>query len=218
MPACDICTTPMEWGQGYGLNTTQVTTSEAFWEYILTSPWSFSHQKDPQGKGLGNLTTKMGSQNTPWLVCDSCGEFLDFDRQIHRKYNKQGAKPPGTGAADLSEVALAAAYAWSKLYDSWPLSIQIRESPPEPSDIGTCDFCRRHTFSDEELAVMTEPAVQTYEKLGGLKRRGPASLNIKRNSFWIACSVCVQRAHRIIGEDSLPDDMNIQLLDKKKKW
>ena len=199
MPVCDICEKPMEWGEGYGLNTTQVTTSEGYWKYLLSSLWSDVHENDPLGEYLGNFVQKQCSDISPWLVCDSCGTFLEIDQQSARKYNKQGAKPPGLGPANLSDAGLAAAYAWSALYDSWPEAISIRESKPEPGDMSSCDFCRRSLYLDEALSLLKEPVVQAYEKLGGFKRRGPASQNIKGNNFWIACPLCMQRAHRIIG-------------------
>ena len=116
MPVCDICGKSMAWGHGYGLSTTQVTTSEDYWKYVLGRKWKVIHEQDPQGKSLSNFIERQGSNNTPWLVCDSCGQLMEFDLQAARKYNKQGAIPPGSGPANLSRVALAAAYAWSEFF------------------------------------------------------------------------------------------------------
>jgi hypothetical protein len=124
--------------------------------------------------------------------------MFQFDREVARQFNGQGTNPPGNGPANAGEAAIAAAYAWSKTYDAWPNSIQLRESEP-PGDGLVCDFCRRRVYPDEELALLKQSGLEMYESKGGLRRRGGPSKQMVGESFWVACLVCTRRAHRIMG-------------------
>jgi hypothetical protein len=194
-----MCSRAMQWGQGAGLTTTQVTTTEAYLRFILTHQWAMAHQKDATGGVLANLIEIQASQDTTWLICDSCAHVLGYDPGLYRQYNRQGSRPPGTGPADESKVALAAMFAWSDLYDDWPTGIRIRADPP-PSASMVCDFCRRRMYPDEQMAMMKRVAVESLEEAGALRRRGSPinKLDGKPMALWVACPLCFARANEKI--------------------
>ena len=197
-PVCDVCSKDMQWGEGYGLTTRQVATTEAYWEYLFTHQWSMVHQQDAQGDRLAGLVIHQAAQPSAWLICDSCAVLFQFDRGVARQFNRAGVEPPDNGPANAGDVALAAAYAWSTRYDTWPNGIKLRESEPPP-DGSVCDFCRRRVYPDEVLGLMKQPVLEVCEAEGGLRRRGGPSKQIAEMSFWLACSLCTSRASRIMG-------------------
>lgn len=126
MPVCDICNTSIEWEEGYILTTRQVATSESYWESALKGPWSYMQAMDPTGDSLAMLAQRQAAQSDGWLVCEGCSSKFSFDRAAAKSLAKQQlTKPPGSGPADVSQVAKAAANAWKKLYGSWPSSITV---------------------------------------------------------------------------------------------
>jgi hypothetical protein len=203
MPVCDVCGCGMNWGQGYGLTTSQVATSEAYWEFVLTHQWSDHHNEDPHGDALSNLAVNQARMDTAWLVCDRCAELFEFDHNIACKFNREGAVPPGNGPTDAWEVGLAAAYVWSKIYHAWPSSIRLRQEPP-PASGSVCDFCRRRVYGDEKIGLLKEAAVEVLERVGQLKRRGDPSKLLAGESFWVCCSLCASRANRLDSRARIP--------------
>lgn len=195
---CDVCSTKLDWKRGYGLTTTQVTTRESYWEFLFTHQGAGLRQQDPRGDNLAATALKMADQRDTWLVCESCSSLFVFDRDIARQFAIEGRLPPGLGPASANLVALAAAYAWSKVFDSWPSSIKVREAAP-PTDTQPCDFCRRYVYPDEQICLINEGALEVYEGKGGLKRRGDHSVNINGKSFWLACSLCAERSYKLTG-------------------
>jgi hypothetical protein len=185
----------MEWGQGAGLTTTQVATVEAYWKFLLTHQWAIAHETDPTGGILGALIERQASQDSTWLICDSCAQILGIDPKQYRIYNHQGSKPPGIGPAEEEKVALVAMFAWTQLYESWPTGVQLRDTPPPPTGM-VCDFCRRQMYPDEHMALIKPDAVEAFEKSGALRRRGrPGNLTAgMRMDVWVACPFCIARA------------------------
>jgi hypothetical protein len=203
IPVCDMCNQNMQWGQGAGLTTTQVTTTEAYWEFMFTHQWAVAHQTDAAGGLLAGLVENQAAQDNTWLICDPCARVLGFDPEQYRKYSHKGSKPPGVGPAAEGKVALAAMFAWSELYDSWPTSIQIRATPP-PSTGKVCDFCRRRMYPDEQMALMKPEAVEAFEKVGALRRRGSPSnvMEGTKLTLRVACPLCIARANQKIKTSS----------------
>jgi hypothetical protein len=195
---CDVCSAKLAWSRGYGLTTTQVVTSEAYWEYLLTHQGAVLHTQDPNGVDLGAEVVKAADQSDVWLLCQSCARLFNFDREAGTRFATDGIAPPGIGPANRSATALAAAFAWSKTFDSWPSSIKLREEPA-PTDTAPCDFCRRTVYSDERLCLLNEGGLEAIERMGGLKRRSGPSMNIAGRLFWMACEACSARSHRITG-------------------
>jgi hypothetical protein len=197
-PVCDVCSRNMQWGEGYGLTTTQVTTTEAYWDYLFAHQLSNLYKLGPDGDLLAAVVAGQAGQSSVWLVCESCANLFHFDPKLAREYNHEGPTPPGTGPAVAGDVALAAGYAWSKNYDAWPCSILVRESEP-PIDGEVCDFCRRRLYPKEGFALFKQKALEAYESKNALRRRAGPSRKFADEPVWMACSLCIRRADRIIG-------------------
>ncbi len=139
MPVCDICSKNINWSDGYVLSTSQVATSEAYWEFAFTHQWSYTHSMDPDGDTVAMLTQQQAGQSSGWLICESCSKLFSFDRQIAREHAKRrSSNPPGSGPASVQKVALAAANVWNKLYGKWPSSVKkpkaSEEKKPAPKE------------------------------------------------------------------------------------
>jgi hypothetical protein len=188
----------MHWGEGYGLTTTQVTTTEAYWDYLFTHQLSNLYKLGPDGGLLAAVVAGQAGQSSVWLVCESCANLFQFDRGLAHEYNREGPNPPGSGPAVVGDAALAAGYAWSKMYDAWPRSILVRECEP-PTDGAICDFCRRRLYPKEQFALFKQSALEAYESKNALRRRAGPSSQFADEPAWMACSLCIARAHRIMG-------------------
>jgi hypothetical protein len=118
-PECDVCSNILEdFKDGYVLTTTQVTTSETYWEFAFTHQWSPADRLYPEGKGLLSLVMQQAGHETGWLVCEDCIQLFNVDRKVAKDYAKRAWRhrkdpnwPPGGGPADPVLVALAAAKA-----------------------------------------------------------------------------------------------------------
>jgi len=128
MPICDVCNKELS-PVFYVLTTTQVMTSEAYWQLVFT----IIKEIDPEGKSLMNYIKKLASSSTGWAICEDCIRLFNVDRNVASEYaNKAKSsksfkdyRPPGGGPADLPTVASTAAKAWKKLYGKWPKSIVV---------------------------------------------------------------------------------------------
>lgn len=104
-PVCDVCSKPMDYSDGYALTTTQVTTNEKYWEFILTH---HDLQETENLIGLAMYVKQQAMHTTGWLVCESCGKLFDFDKKQAKEYAKRQLDPPGSGPADESDATFAA--------------------------------------------------------------------------------------------------------------
>ena len=190
---CDVCTTRVEPGVGYLLTTTQVTTADAYWDIALSGPTFRQH--DPKGERLADFVSRMAGYSDPWLLCEKCIENFEVDREVARHHRAQNTTPEGCGRAEAWEAALAAGRSWSRMFDAWPESIRIRNEAP-PADGTMCDFCRRRTYADEKVAIMSEAMLSKFEDMKTLKRRGHHSRTNNETGApaWLACSLCTQQA------------------------
>lgn len=115
MPVCDVCNKTMEFEDGYALTTTEVTTNENYWTFMLDNH-SFGDDQI-----LLMYVQKQAMQRTGWLVCESCSQMFSFSNKTKRaKCAKQQKNPPGSGPADVNYVAAAAAKAWKLKNGAFP--------------------------------------------------------------------------------------------------
>lgn len=129
MPVCDICDQQTEWSDGYVLNTSQVVTTLEYWKFALQNNWAQIHQFDPNGDTLGMYIKQLAVQQTGWLVCESCSKMFHFKKGVAKTLAiNQNSNPPGSGPANLQDVAVAATTAWHELYGTMPNSVQKNNS------------------------------------------------------------------------------------------
>lgn len=125
-PICDMCSQPLDLTLAYFTATDQIVTKPAYWEFVFSGQWAYVHRLDPYGDSIGKLAEKQASQSGTWALCSSCIHHLPIDTGRARAYAVAGSHPiPGTGPADTSLTAAAAAAAWKKLYGTFPSSIQF---------------------------------------------------------------------------------------------
>ena len=198
LAVCDVCSTKLEWSQGFGLTTTQIVTRESYWEYLFMHQGYVLHEQDPKGDEMGRYVAGQANHMDVWLICESCSTMFEFDREVARQFTCTGKIPPGVGPANVGLASYAAGYAWSKVFDKWPSSLRFRNEA-HPNDTLPCDFCRRWVHSDEKICLLDEGALEVYESEKGLVRRGGPSFHAAGKPSWVACPVCIRRAHRIMG-------------------
>jgi|GEM_PF-4656033 len=206
-PVCDICDRKMKLGRGYILTTKQMLSIEAYWKHLLSHQGAIYHEEDPDGYILAAVLKKMAASPTNWLICNACSVLFELDGLDVHKFDQTGKSLPPGGPANHQDFAVIAAYAWSSLYDAWPAGVQLHPNPP-PLDSSVCDFCRRRLYPEEEIQLLEESVLKTYEGRGILKRRGGHSKEIEGNLFWIACPWCIERANRIMGQKATHNKTN----------
>lgn len=113
MTVCDVCSQSLNFSEGYALTTRQVTTDEAYWSYML------DHQR-LDDELLAMFIQQQAMQTSGWLICESCSRMFTFNRSIAKDYAHRQANPPGSGAVNPQDVALAAARAWKQKHGSFP--------------------------------------------------------------------------------------------------
>lgn len=124
---CDVCNKEMNLEDGYVLTTTEVTTCEAYWLFVLTQPL-FKNAiallgSDRESEAIAMLARHYASQKKGWLICEGCIQLFNVDRKVAKGYTKKAISsgdpanycPRGTGPANLKAVLPAAAEAWTTL-------------------------------------------------------------------------------------------------------
>ena len=165
--SCDNCQIATSPEKSYLLTTSQVVSSEAFWERMLKDFPSIQ-QKDPAGDNWATYVGKVAESRTPWQICENCiSLFEDVNKDAAKKYSLKNTRPPGSGPSDLRASGLAAAYAWAKLYQCWPKSMFVGRAPITHDETKgvVCDFCSRIvTDSEEGFAIISPKIIQEFER------------------------------------------------------
>lgn len=194
---CDNCNSLSVPEETYLLTTAQVVSSEAFWEQVLTQSPEI-HARDPHGDNWSEYVRRMADSPTPWQICQQCiSLFEGVDRGAARQYSIACKRPPGTGPASLETAGLAAAYAWTKVYHSWPRSTFVGEGTIT-HDRGkgvTCDFCCRIITNPKEgIAIITSKMLDDFEKTARITHVPSLPQgNRHGEAHYLACSVCFKR-------------------------
>lgn len=129
---CDICMKAIPKGSGYALTTTQVTSTPAYWKYAFTHQWSYVGESTkflgvtikPE-EAIEGIVRQLCSSRTPWLVCDSCIELFEVDREscatLAKRYTAE--MPRGwkqkTGPGDNIAAFFAAKKAYQSVFKKW---------------------------------------------------------------------------------------------------
>ena len=214
---CDVCDKEMNFEDGYILTTTQVTTSEAYWEFAFTHQWSYIHSFDPEGNTIAMLVRQQGGQRTGWLLCESCIRLFNVDRNAAKEYTRSALNladpgkyiPPGGGPANIQAVALAAAKAWKKLYGKPPQSIKIlgEELPaqkkavvPEGGRPAESLVSAMFVFNSDEISDEVSSTYGAYAQGEILKA---LSRGLKPLGGWGACPPLMLCCHGDLFEKSV---------------
>ncbi len=129
---CDICLEPVPKGMGYALTTTQVVTEPGYWEYAFNHQWAYmgnwgksqsiAGETIKTAEVLEQIVDQMSRNNTPWLVCDSCIEIFNVDKDLALAQAKRftAEMPDGweqiTGSADYEQTLAVAQKAYSSVF------------------------------------------------------------------------------------------------------
>jgi len=149
---CDVCSGVMSSEKGYLLTTTQVATSEAYWEFSFRRHPQF-FTAESKGEDLALYVRRIADSSTDWRICENCIALFDVDVEVTARNYIEGNSPPGAGPVERQAISMAAAYAWVKLYRHWPCSIQVGRSPITYDETAgpQCDFCSRIITNKEEV-------------------------------------------------------------------
>lgn len=114
MTVCDICSRGVNPSDCYALTTRQVATNYKYWLYMLETNTTFDDEL------LAMAVQQQAIQQSGWLVCESCSDMFDFDKNLARDYARRMVDPPGSGPVDVQEAAVAAAAAWKAKHGNLP--------------------------------------------------------------------------------------------------
>lgn len=152
MSVCDICNMPTQWADGFVLTTTEVTTAKNYWLMLFNNPAFSGTVHSPGGEGwLQIMVDHAGNQTQGWMICANCAAKLDFDRESAKNYAlAHNANPPGSGPANGTKVAYAAASAWEQVTGYWPQTVYYRQSTrPKPSETSYVSSSNNTTTKSE---------------------------------------------------------------------
>lgn len=123
---CGICKSRMEFDEGSILTSSQIVTSNSFWDKLMVEPETLSYTKahfesqDATATKMRQMIfNKYSEKDKPWVVCDSCVEMFDVDDEVknHAKMwweSDKTFRPPSCGKA--SEQMDASDYKTVKTY------------------------------------------------------------------------------------------------------
>lgn len=111
---CDICSRGVNPSDCYALTTREVTTNYKYWLYMLETNTTFDDEL------LAMAVQQQAMQQSGWLVCESCSDMFDFDKNLARDYARRMVDPPGSGPVDVQDAAVAAAAAWKAKHGNLP--------------------------------------------------------------------------------------------------
>ena len=109
---CGICKSRMEYEEGSVLTSSQIVTSNAFWDKLMVEPETLSYTKahfESQDatatKMRGMIFNKYSEKDQAWIVCDSCVEMFDVEKEKVREHARiwwetdKTFRPPSCGKA-----------------------------------------------------------------------------------------------------------------------
>ncbi len=107
MAQCDVCSMPADFNNSYALTTIEVVGNKNYWSYMIDA-----HSFDEEL--LMMYVQQQAMQRTGWLICNNCSRKFTFNQESAKRYASTQTDPPGSGPADLNQVAAAAALAWKE--------------------------------------------------------------------------------------------------------
>jgi|GEM_PF-4876556 len=122
MAICDVCSKPMNRGDGYVLTTRQVVSSVEYW-VKASNTWK---TMAPAQLDFEMILKRQCFQSTGWTVCDVCtGDFPDADQTNAGRYAKEfwdggggTYSPPGGGSVAPHEAREYAQTSWKRVTGS----------------------------------------------------------------------------------------------------
>lgn len=159
-----------------------------------------AQQGSPRNYGYQDAESRiyMVVSVTPWIVCETCSSLVSADREAARRHGSSDTAPPGCGPAEQMPAAMAAAYAWSLIFNEWPVSVQVNQNPVthDPKKGTRCDFCRRILYGDEKFGIFHK---EMYEKLVAdgarfIRTPSPCIADKDGNPMWVACMNCLNHS------------------------
>ncbi|MDN5214374.1 hypothetical protein QQ020_20005 [Fulvivirgaceae bacterium BMA12] len=109
---CSICKSRMEYEEGSILTSSQIITSNAFWDKLMVEPETLSYTKahfesqDAMAtKMRGMIFNKYSEKDQAWIVCDSCIGMFNVEKKQVREHARKWwetnktFRPPSCGKA-----------------------------------------------------------------------------------------------------------------------
>jgi hypothetical protein len=192
---CDICNAELDLSDGYYLPTRSVIASESFWRHRFAfvkkfyEPFGFD-ERQLLNMFAGSVSDTAGSA-TPWLVCESCGEFFIFDLGKARACAISGTEPERNGPVEPGECVMFAAPAWEHVYGRWPANVE------QPDITDSCDLCAKKMYA-RELAGSISTAQMDHLRATGVIAEPTLSPLRPGSGTWVICAICLARhAYRL---------------------
>ena len=109
---CSICKSRMEYEEGNILTSSQIVTSNSFWDKLMVEPDTLSYTKahfessDATATRMRHMIfNKYSEKDQAWIVCDSCVEMFDVEKEEVREHARKwwetdkAFRPPACGKA-----------------------------------------------------------------------------------------------------------------------
>lgn len=197
---CDICDVSLNRRDGYYLPTRKIVVSEAFWRHNyeelkkLAQPLGFDERR--QLSMFGASLVKSASQETAWLVCETCSEGFIFDRREARSCAVRDAIPDNNGPVDPSACVMFAAPEWEYVFGSWPATAR------QPNMVGSCDLCAKKLYAGGVAGSLGRAAMEQL-RANGVIESAPLSPPAPDTDTWRICQICLARL--LVKRDRLND-------------
>jgi hypothetical protein len=135
MAVCDICNRSVEHESCYVLTTSDVVTSESYWEFAFTHQWSYVLAMDPTI--ILGLVKQQAAFETGWLLCEECCKCYQFDKNIARQRALLSKSNPDKkyGGANEILVTTVAMQAYLKLKKPTSSNSNVQDIRTQESNV-----------------------------------------------------------------------------------
>lgn len=109
---CNICKSGMEYEEGNILTSSQIVTSNSFWDKLMVEPETISYTKahfessDAMATKMRHMIfNKYSEKDQAWIVCDYCVEMFDVEKEQVKEHARKWwetdktFRPPACGKA-----------------------------------------------------------------------------------------------------------------------
>lgn len=86
MGRCDVCNCPLNASDGYLLTTREIVTNSDYWYICFRVSIEIKGHPYSAVKSMASrILTRTASNDTPWMLCDTCVDMFPIDRNAARK-------------------------------------------------------------------------------------------------------------------------------------
>jgi hypothetical protein len=187
---CDVCDAELNRADAYCLPTRSIVISQAFWRHQFALIEGMTAEAKLDDERRANLFSKCvvegAKSETPWHVCEDCGQFFIFDRNEARSCAVNATEPKGNGPVEPAQCVLFAAIGWEQVFGEWPSIVE------QPGVVVPCGLCARKVYEGEYAGSM-DTAEMEHLRDSGVIDGEPQSPPRPGVGTWLVCVSCAAK-------------------------